>query len=293
MNEFKTFHPVVNFTYFAFVTAFSMLLMHPIALAISFVCGFTYSIMCGGRGAIKTNLIYMLPVMIMSAVVNPLFNHEGQTILTYFRNGNPLTLESIVYGAAAAVMLVSVICHFSCFNRVITSDKLMYLFGRIIPSLSLVISMSLRFVPRFAEQVKIINEAQAMLGKKSDSGILYKLRRGIRVMSITVTWALENAADTADSMKSRGYGERFRTAFSIYRFDRRDAITLCIILLFGLWLVYAYIMKYMYFVYFPTFATSGDVYTVISLIVYFMLCSVPIIIEIKGAVKWKATRLKI
>lgn len=293
MNEFKTFHPIVNFAYFAFVIAFSMLLMHPIALVISFVCGLAYSIISGGRGAIRTNLIYMLPVMLVSAIVNPLFNHEGQTIIAYFHNGNPLTLESIVYGAAAAVMLVSVICHFSCFNRVITSDKLMYLFGRIIPSLSLIISMSLRFVPRFAEQIRVINEAQAMLGKKSENGIIYKLRHGIRVLSIVVTWALENAVDTADSMRSRGYGEGFRTAFSIYRFDRRDGITLFVIMLFGLWLTYAYIMKYMYFVYFPTFTASGNAYTIISLIVYFMLCSLPIIIEVKGAAKWKAIESKI
>ena len=45
-----------------------------------------------------------------------------------------------------------------------------------------------------------------------------KIRYALNMVSILVTWALENAIETADSMKSRGYGLRGRTAFSIYRF---------------------------------------------------------------------------
>ena len=71
----------------------------------------------------------MLPLLLLTALINPAFNHEGQTILTYLSNGNPITLESIVYGVAAAAMLVAVICWFSCYNSVMTSDKFVYLFG--------------------------------------------------------------------------------------------------------------------------------------------------------------------
>lgn len=39
-----------------------------------------------------------------------------------------------------------------------------------------------------------------------------------------ITWALENAIDTSDSMQSRGYGLHGRTAFSIFRFDARDGM---------------------------------------------------------------------
>lgn len=288
MNEFRTFHPVVNFIYYAFVIVFSMLLMHPAALIISFSCGFAYSLISGG--SVKINLIYMLPVMIITAVLNPLFNHEGATILTYFSNDNPLTLESIVYGFAAALMFLSVICHFSNFNRVITSDKLMYLFGRMIPSLSLVISMTLRFVPRFTEQLRVIRQSQQMMRKTDDRNILGKLRSGIRILSIAITWALENSVDTADSMRSRGYGEHFRTSFSLYRFDRRDGIVLSAIILLGLWLIYAYMRRYIYFVYFPTFMFNNGIFAILSFAAYFFLCAMPVIIEIKEAVRWSAIK---
>ena len=138
--EFKTYHPIVNFIYFVFVIGFSCFVMHPVCLGISFLCGFVYSVMVKGRRAVKTNLMYMLPLMLATALINPAFNHAGLTIITYLPGGNPLTLESVVYGLCAAVMIASVICHFSCYNEIMTSDKFVYLFGRIIPSLSLFVN---------------------------------------------------------------------------------------------------------------------------------------------------------
>ena len=131
MNEFKTYHPIVNFIYFVFVIGFGCFLMHPVCLCISFICGFTYSVMLKGRKAVKINLLYMLPMLILTAIINPAFNHEGVTILQYLPSGNPLTLESIIYGICAGTMIASVICHFSCYNEVMTSDKFIYLFGKI------------------------------------------------------------------------------------------------------------------------------------------------------------------
>lgn len=84
----------------------------------------------------------MLPLLVITALINPAFSHQGVTILTYLPSGNPLTLESILYGIYAAFLLITVIAWFSCFNAVMTSDKFMYLSGGIIPALSLVLSMS-------------------------------------------------------------------------------------------------------------------------------------------------------
>ena len=87
-------------------------------------------------------------------------------MLTYLPSGNPLTLESILYGVAAAVMLASVVLWFSSYNEVMTSDKFVYLFGRMIPALSLVLSMALRFIPKFKSQMEVVSEAQACIGQR-------------------------------------------------------------------------------------------------------------------------------
>ncbi|MEG2678383.1 MAG: energy-coupling factor transporter transmembrane protein EcfT, partial [Oscillospiraceae bacterium] len=112
-DTFSTYHPAVNFLYFTLILLFTMVFMHPAALCISLAGAFAWSAHLGGRRALGFNLLYMVPMLLFSALLNPAFNHEGATILTYLPTGNPLTLESIVYGGAAAVMLCSVICWFT------------------------------------------------------------------------------------------------------------------------------------------------------------------------------------
>ena len=236
-DTFSSYHPIINFLYFGLVIAFTMFLMHPVSLAISLASALVYAVYLNGRRAVRFSLLYMLPMMVVAALVNPAFNHEGATILTYLPSGNPLTLESILYGAAAAAMLAAVVTWFSCYTAVMTSDKFVYLFGRVIPALSLVLSMTLRFVPKFQAQLQVVSEAQRCIGRDvSNGGVLRRLRNAITILSIMVTWSLESAIETADSMKSRGYGLPGRTAFSIYRFDSRDQSALSWLLYCGFFL---------------------------------------------------------
>lgn len=51
--------------------------------------------------------------------------------------------------------------------------------------------------------------------------------RPLPILSAMLTWSFENAVETADSMRSRGYGLKGRTSFSIYRMSRRDWVLLC------------------------------------------------------------------
>lgn len=164
-DNFGTYHPIINFVYFVFVIGCSMFLRHPVFLGISCVSGFIYYIYLKGKKAFKTALWLMIPVFLISALVNPLFNHEGVTLLFYFRTGNPLTLESIVYGLASGVMLVSVLNWFSCYQVIMTSDKFIYLFGKLIPAMSLILSMVLRFVPKFKNQIEKCPMRRSVLGE--------------------------------------------------------------------------------------------------------------------------------
>lgn len=293
MNEFKRFHPAVNFTYFLFIIGFSMFYMHPVSLIISFVSGLTYSVMLGGRKAIRFNICFMLPLMLFSALINTLFNHQGITVLAYFPNGNPMTLQSLLYGFAAAVMIGAVICHFSCYNSIMTSDKFIYLFGRIIPSLSLIFSMVLRFVPRFKNQLKAVSAGQKCIGNDiSQGGVIKRAKSGLRILSGVISWALENSIETADSMKSRGYGLAGRTAFSNFSFDKRDLKTLIFMVVSGIYVIIG--GSKIDYGYFPEITTSGVTpYTASVFVVYFMLCIMPVAIECMEERKWILLKRKI
>lgn len=257
--------------------------------------GFIYSVMLKGKKAIKTNLIYMLPIILVTALMNPAFNHEGITVLLYLPDNNPLTLESIIYGISAAAMLVSVICHFSCYNEIMTSDKFIYLFGKMIPAMSLILSMTLRFVPKFAAQLKVVTNAQRTMGRDVSNGsILQRAKYGLNILSIMTTWSLENAIETADSMKSRGYGIPGRTAFSIFTFDKRDKKALFCILLFGIYTLWGSMMGGMYFRYFPSIkGVTPSLFSISVFVAYLLLCICPVIIEIREVRRWKASRSKI
>jgi len=287
-DAFAALHPSVNLLYFVIVIGFSMWFMHPLSLAISLFWACTYAVYRGGRKAVRMGLLVMLPMLLFTALLNPMFNHQGGTILAYLPNGNPVTLESVLYGIGAAVMLISVISWFSCFNGVMTSDKFVYLFGRVIPALSLILAMALRLVPRFREQIRVISNAQKGIGRDVSNGnLLQKAKHGIHILSILVTWALENAIETADSMKGRGYGLPGRTAFSIFRFDRRDGGVALYILACTAIVFFGVFSGAYHFRYFPTIRGQWTgALTIVIFAAQFLLGALPLILNLKEDFLW-------
>lgn len=288
-NSFVKYHPFVNFYYFVFMILCSMFFMHPVFLGISLVTSFIYSVFLNGTKAIKFNLLYMAPLLVIMAFMNPAFNHAGVTILFYLKNGNPITLESIVYGIASATMFISVIMWFSCYNAIMTSDKFIYIFGRIIPSLSLIFSMVLRFVPKYKNQIKVISNGQKAIGRDMSQGnVIRRAKNGIRIISILVTWALENAIETADSMKARGYGLKGRTSFSIFKFYRRDKIMMMILAFLSIIIISGVLYGINRIIYFPWIKLSRN--TLFSLIVdisYFLFAISPMVSDIIEEIAWR------
>ncbi len=292
-DTFSGYHPLVNFLFFALVLGGTMVFMHPVSLCISLAGALGYSIYL--KGWKRGSLPVLLPMILMAAILNPAFNHEGMTILTYLPSGNPLTLESIAYGIAAGGMLAAVILWFSCYTEVMTSDKFVYLFGRILPALSLLLSMTLRFVPRFKAQFHVVQEAQKCVGRDISNGsILSRMKHMVTIFSIMVTWALENAIETADSMKSRGYGLPGRTAFSIYRFQERDKIALLWMLFCGCYIGCGAFLGGLKWRYFPTIqGVALTPWTVSLHLVYLALCYTPVALDRREDWKWKYLKYEI
>lgn len=294
-DTFAGYHPIINFAFFTAVIGITMFLMHPTMLLISFVAAMVYSIYLNGMKAVRLNLIFLLPLLLIMAIANPLFNHSGITVLAYLPNGNPITLESILRGLFMAVMFVSVIMWFSCFNAVITSDKIIYLFGRIIPAISLIFAMIMRFVPKFTTQIKVVSEGQRCLGRDAGNGNVWeRARNGMRILSIMATWALENGVDTADSMRARGYGLRGRTSFSVFRFDSRDSLLLLIMGAAFLIVIIAIAGSAISIAYFPTFVLNETTWQAwVAYVSFALLCFLPLILDVLEDYKWHVLKSKI
>lgn len=219
---FEKCHPAVNFIYFATVIAGMIVFQHPIFLLISFVCAFAYSIKRNGWKALVFNVI-LIPCVVAFAFYYSSYNHFGVTVLHQNMIGNNMTLESLVYGFVLGIVIAGVLIWFSCVYSVFTTDKVVYLFGKVSPRLSLFLSIILRMVPRIKKEAKKINTAQRGIGRCANQGnVFQRLRNSIRILSMLITWTIDSLTLVSESMRSRGSSLRRRKAFSIYRFDNRD-----------------------------------------------------------------------
>ena len=293
-DRFSGLHPAVNFCYFALVIGFAMAVQHPVAQAVSLVCALLYARQLSDHKGFSSVLKLSLPLALFTAALNPLFNHRGATPLFALPTGSFVTLESLLYGLSAGAMLVAVLAWFICFNACISQDKFLFLFGRALPGLSLVVSMTLGFVPRFVKQYRAVSDAQKGLGRDMARGNwLQKARNAAAVLSITLTWALENAADTADSMKSRGYGGK-RSRYSIYPFTRLDGCFLALFLLSGGALIFFAIRGCFAFTYFPGLAYAApNALDGVAFGLYAIVCAAPMLYNLWEEKRWNCLHSKI
>lgn len=293
MKSFSSLHPTILFLYYMSVIFISMFTMNPLILGCSLLGSILFFSMMNSPKVILKDIGYYLLVFILIAITNPIFSHNGETIL-FFLNDNPVTVEAIVYGVAIATMLVAVIFWSKSYSEVMTSDKFIYLFGRAIPKLSLVISMALRFVPMFKTQIKKVNQAQKTLGLYTSNSITDRVFSSMRVFNSMLTWSLENAISQADSMKARGYGLKGRTNFSLFKFYKRDKLILVVIIFVLASIILGFASDIFKFYYYPAISSleiSGI--EVLEYIFVFILMVLPFIIDVKENIQWKLLKSKI
>ena len=159
-SRFSSCHPAVNIIFYTLAIGITMFSLDPVFLCVTTVFAWAYSILLKGRKAIKTNLLFMLPIVLIMTVVNGLFTHNGKTVL-FFLNDSRITLEALAYGMAAALLLGAVVVWFASFNVVMSSDKLIYLFGKAAPVLGLTLSMIFRFIPLLKNRFKEIKSVKS------------------------------------------------------------------------------------------------------------------------------------
>ena len=284
MRSFADYNPVAVAVYFFSISIAAMFTMDPVVLALSLTGGVCYFLMRNGLQNGRAHLFSLL-LFGITALINPLMSHKGQTVL-FVMNHNPVTLEALLYGLAAGGMIVSTLYWFRSFSQIMTSDKLLYIFAFLSPRLSLLFSMTLRYVPLFQAQWKKVRQAQTALGLYKDDNFIDSCRGGLRVFSVMITWALENGIITADSMTARGYGIGRRSHFSLFRWKKGDiALLLGSVALLGLTL---WATKLRSFSYYPAVtAASLDLRILLGYAACFLLSFLPTIIHVKEVLKWR------
>ncbi len=290
MRALDRFEPFAVLIYFACVTGCAMFMMHPVLIALSLMGAFALWFTRNGFGHMRSHLIYLVLFIVMT-LINPLTHHNGVTVLLVI-NDNPVTLEALIYGAVASAMIIGVMYWFRCFSQIMTSDKLLYIFGRLSPRIALVLSMALRYVPRLSAQAKKINGAQKTLGLYREDNVIDAARGGMRVFSILVTWALENGITTADSMAARGYGAGRRSFYAIYHMRKADIAAIIVSL--ALMCALIALRRYAAFAFYPALDTIGINAGSLALYgLYALLAFAPTLVELGEGLKWHCLRSRI
>ena len=291
-SEFSSYHPLVNLLYFFLVIGTAMFSLSPYFLICSLFFSWAYGLLLKGKRGARMNFILSVPLLAVMVLINMFFNNNGETVLFYV-NTNRITMEAIAYGFAAGIMLVSVVVWFSCFNVIMTADKLIYLFGRAAPVLGLTLSMIFRFIPLLKDRFSEISLGQKCMAMEAGrNGPISKIRQLVKEISILIAWSLEASIESADSMEARGYGLKGRTSFHLYKLTYRDvaamifmtvcAVPVAVVLFGGSADIYFYPKIVL-----PALRAPA----IIAAACYAMISLTPILIDIAGEIRWKRLEL--
>ena len=217
-------HPAVPAVYFSGVLVISMLFMQPVVVALSLVGALACSFAVRGVRATLQGFIWQLPLVILIALLNPLFSASGSTLL--MRLGpQAVYLESLAYGVCAGALLISTVVWLECLAACVAEDGLFTLGASAFPTATLAVSMCVRLVPELMTRARIITDAErACTTAKHTQGAL---SQAVTTSTALMTWAMEDSLVRADSMRARGWGANVRrSSFRPQRFGLRDAACL-------------------------------------------------------------------
>lgn len=221
-------------------------------------------------------------------IVNPLVNHRGNTVLFYL-GSNSITLEAVVSGIVLACSLLAILLVVTTYNRIISPNKFIYLFGRILPQTALLLMLSIRFVPLLRRRLNEIILVQSSRGLSVSQGSLKsRTRSGIHMVQILLTWSLEEALQTADSMKARGYGTRKRTQYQAFLWRTKDTILVALMILLVVPILLLTTKGVGILEIYPTLTPlSFGVREWVSYILYCLFISLPLLLEGREVIRWR------
>lgn len=283
MDRFSKYNPKAAFSFFLLEIILTIVIFNPIMLAVSFISAFAYKLKLDGRAAVSYLFKFVLPLVLLVTAFNFVFSHYGMSILFVWLEMN-FTAESLFYGFNQGMLLGSVIMWFSCYSRVITAERFIAVFGRIIPNTALIFSMVLSFIPRLRKNAGEISDARQLVNSES------KLKKSINNFSALITMTLEESIETADSMKARGYNKG-RSIYNKYHFSIKDFIFILFIVITSVVLVVLKSLGQLDFLFDPVIKMGR--LPIWAVIIFVVMSLLPVIIDLLEDMRWSYLKQKI
>ncbi len=214
-------------------------------------------------------LVMGLWLAVLVMVLNPLLVQNGSTVLIYgpelpLFGRFKITIEAILFGASMGARLMAIILTFAIYNAVLHPDRVTGLFSRFAWKSSLVVSLATRMIPSTARDLANAREVQELRGVDFSSGGCWeRLKKYTWLTEVILLSSLEGSLATAEAMQARGFGTGRRSCYNRELVRPRDYLCLCSGLsALGVG-VFARIMGFADFTYYPrmdSFVMVGDLF---------------------------------
>ena len=227
-SVFETMHPAVPALCLGGAALVGMFAFQPVYVALSLLGSSLFALVSLGPTDFARKLVWALPMLALACLANPLFSASGSTEL--LRMG-PMVVyaESLAYGACMGALLVSTLLWFEAMALAITPDRVLSTAGRLLPTVSLVVSVAMGLVPQLMRRAQGMRHA---LHACTCAGTRSATNEAARLSTMLVSWSLEDSLERADAMRARGWSASAkRSSYRSYYVRPADKIALAVLAL--------------------------------------------------------------
>ncbi|MBP1587255.1 MAG: energy-coupling factor transporter transmembrane protein EcfT [Clostridia bacterium] len=294
MSELSRVHPAVKLLFFLLLLGVVMFADNMILRGFSLVTAlFTLSLYGRGFRDVMKYSAMAVAASLFAAVINCIVSHNGKTVL--FKIGRlPYTMEAVICGLSLGMMISATALWCLILSEELQSGDIVYLFGRVLPKVAVLIMITLRYIPEIIRKYNEIFESQRMMGLFDKN----KLRKKIAVVSAvfmsTTERSLEDALDASLAMKGKGFGLPGRKYAFRRGFKLVDITVLLITLVLAGFAIYGIAYGDVGFQYYPTIKMTWMYeYSIVAYTVCGMILLLPAAVNVYGRLRWKHYTSKI
>jgi energy-coupling factor transport system permease protein len=265
-----------------------MLLFHPIILLIGLGMIFAVHFIQDRCKSLQRWFFFMIVSGLIIIIFNPLFNERGRHILFEIFQ-HRFTLEAVMYGATTALSIVGVLALFVSYNEIMTPNKLFYLFSKFLPQFAILLMLTLRFIPLMRRRLEEIAAIQASKGISVLNGSWKnRTKSGLLYVQVLLTYSLEEAIQTADSMNARGYGQGKRSTYEYFKFKKSDTIAMIYLMAVFIATLYGRFTGYGILTVYPMMESFQlSVMDMVTTGEFLLFLGFPLFVDIGGIIRWR------
>lgn len=304
-------HPALSALYFSIAIASTMLIVHPVLSALSLAGALWLSCLIRGMRATGRTIVFMLPLSALIVLVNPFFSASGVTVVAYAL-GRSITLESLAYGATMSMLICAVMVWCEDAACALDDEAVMALGGKILPRVSLIVSMVSRLIPTYMSRSHEISYTERAntaaygtsprassrtesrrslfsrtVGHASHTSSDGLVRRAARRFGILLSWSLESSVQTADAMEAYGWrADRPRSVYRRRSLSSHDKACMAFVCMLAVGLTISAVFVCMGFSFFPRLASVTDVRFALPYGVVALFFALPSLFQIVEARIW-------